>query len=417
MKRLGNPSFITRLSSLILALTSGPVFAADSARFDISQFGAVADGTTVNTKAIQAAIDQCAAGGGGTLVIPKGEFISGSLFLKPGVNVELLEGAVLKNSPNPQDFEIRKGVRFEGHFEEWTTGLLNAEHTDHLRITGPGMLNGNGAAYWKNKSAYGRPRLCVIRDSSDVVVSGVDFMSSASWNLHLYNCKDVTVENSRFEILATEKGPSTDGTDVDSSQNVTIRGCFYSVNDDCVCIKGNRYDGLNQEPASLPAAKVRITDCTFKRGMGALSLGTEATVIRDIEFDHSTVMGKMPMFRLKMRPDTAGQDYQNIRVHDIKLDGRGLILSFELTHGTKVAPTPPRAIVKNISVSDISGTFGSFGTIANNPNTDISDIALKNMTVNVSGDPELNTNGVTGLTLENIAVKAIPKPDTAPAAK
>ena len=189
------------------------------------------------------------------------------------------------------------------------------------------------------------------------------------------------------------------------------------MNDDCVCIKGNRYDGLNQEPASLPAAKVRITDCTFKRGMGALSLGTEATVIRDIEFDHSTVMGKMPMFRLKMRPDTAGQDYQNIRVHDIKLDGRGLILSFELTHGTKVAPTPPRAIVKNISVSDISGTFGSFGTIANNPNTDISDIALKNIQVNVSGDPELNTNGVTGLTLENIAVKAIPKPDTAPAAK
>lgn len=379
-------------------------FSSEAARYDISQYGAVADGATLNTKVIQAAIDKCAADGGGTLVVPKGEFVSGSLFLKPGVNVELSEGAVLECSTNPADFEIRKGVRFEGHFEEWTMGLLNCEHTDHLRITGPGTLNGNGWAYWKNKSPNGRPRLCLVRDSSDVVVSGVHFQSSPSWNLQLYNCKDVTVENSRFEILDGEKGPSTDGTDVDSSQNVTIRGCFYSVNDDCVCIKGNRYDGLNQLPVSVPSSHVRITDCTFKRGMGALSLGTEATVIRDIEMDHCTVMGKMPMFRLKMRPDTAGQDYQNIRVHDIKLNGKGLILSFELTHGTKATPTPPRAVIKNISVSDISGTFGAFGTIANNPNTDISDISLKNIKVSVLGNAELNTNGVTGLKMEDIEV-------------
>ncbi len=266
MRKLGYLVITAMFSCAALAVACGSVFAAEPARFDISQHGAVADGKTVNTTAIQAAIDQCAAGGGGTLVVPKGEFLSGSLFLKPGVNVELLEGAVLKNSPNPQDFEVRAGVRFEGHFAEWTTGLLNAEHTDHLRITGPGMLNGNGPAYWSARTPLGRPRLCVIRDSSDVILSGADFMSSASWNLHFYNCKDVTVEKSRFEILDSEKGPSSDGIDVDSSQNVTIRGCFFSVNDDCVCVKGNRYDGLYQEPASTPTSNVRITDCTFKRG-------------------------------------------------------------------------------------------------------------------------------------------------------
>jgi len=393
------------LSCAILLLACGPAIAAGHAQFDISQYGALADGKTVNTKAIQTAIDRCAAAGGGTLVIPKGEFISGSLFLKPGVNVELREGAVLKCSTNPQDFELRKGIRFEGHFEEWTTDLLNAEHTDHLRITGPGMLNGNGSAYWRNNSPFGRPRLCAIRDSRDVIVSGVHFLSSPSWNLHLYNCQDVVVENDRFEILDKEKGPSTDGTDVDSSQNVTIRGCFYSVNDDCVCIKGNRYDGLNQTPASMPSSYVRIIDCTFRRGMGALSLGTEATKIRDIEMEHCTVMGNMPMFRLKMRPDTAGQDYQYIRVRDIKLDGRGKILSFELTHGTKTAPKPPRAKIKYIEISDITGTFGSFGTIANNPNTDISYISLKNINVKVLGNPQLNTNGVTRLRLKNVVVK------------
>ena len=226
MKKLGNLFIIAMLSCAALAAACGSVLAAEPARFDISRHGAIADGKTVNTTAIQAAIDQCAASGGGTLVVPKGEFISGSLFLKPGVNVELLEGAVLKSSPNPQDFEVRKGVRFEGHFAEWRTGLLSAEHADHCASPAQECSTATAPPIGA-PGALGRPRLCVIRDSSDVIVSGVRFMSSASWNLHFYNCKDVTVEKSRFEILDAEKGPSSDGTDVDSSQNVIIRGCFF----------------------------------------------------------------------------------------------------------------------------------------------------------------------------------------------
>ena len=389
------------------AVAHAPVFAAEPARFDIAQHGATGDGTTLNTKAIQSAIDQCAAGGGGTVVVPKGEFLTGSLFLKPGVNLELLEGAVLKGSTNIDDYELRPNTRFEGHFAEWHAGLLNAEHTDHLRITGPGTLDGNGPAYWSTKTSNGRPRLCAVRDSTDVVVSGVHFMRSASWNLHFYNCKDVTVERSRMEILDTDKGPATDGTDIDSCQNVTIRDCFYSVNDDCIALKGNRYDGLDQQPASEPVANVHIINCTFSRGMGALTLGTEATRIHDVEMYHCTVSGNIPMLRLKMRPDTPGQDYQNISVHDITLDGRGPILSFELVHGTKVAPRPPRAVISHISVADISGTYGAFGKIASNPNTDISDVSVKNVNVKLK-DAKLSAAGVNGLTFENVNVNDTP---------
>src|SRR5262249_30666129 len=154
--------------------------------------------------------------------------------------------------------------------------------------------------------------------SKDVVVSGVRFKNSPSWNLHMYNCQNVTVEDSRFEIDAGADGPSTDGTDIDSSQYVTVRGCYYSVNDDCVVLKGNQYDGLNQTPASPPVSNVHVTNCTFVRGKGALSFGTEATYIHDVEFDNSTVTGDFPMLRLKMRPDTPGQHYEKINVHDIK---------------------------------------------------------------------------------------------------
>jgi len=133
--------------------------------------------------------------------------------------------------------------------------------------------------------------------------------------------------------------------------------------------------------------------------------------------DHCIVMGNMPTLRLKMRPDTPGQDYQNIRVHDIQLNGRGPILSFELLHGTKVPPQRPRAMIRNISISNIAGAFGSFGTIANNPNTDISGISLKNIKVNLSGNPRLNSNGVTGLAFDNVMINDTPISSAAPATR
>lgn len=408
-KTLGDLFICAVFAGASFAISYSPVFGADSARFDISQHGAISDGTTVNTKAIQTVIDQCEAAGGGTVVVPKGEFVTGSLFLKPSVNLELLDGAVLEGSIDINDYPVMY-TRFEGHFEEWRMGLLNAEKTDHLHITGPGTLDGSGASFWKASTPNGRPRLCFFCDSSDVTVSGVHFKNSASWNLHFYNCKDITVEDSRFEIPKDTKGPSTDGTDVDSCQNVTIRGCFYSVDDDCVCLKGNRYDGLSQKPSSPPVDHVHITDCIFERGMGALSLGTEATQIHDIEFDNSTVTGKMPMLRVKMRPDTPGQDYENVRVHDIKLDGKGLVLSFELTHGTKVPPQPPRSVIRNITVSDITGTYGSLGKIAGNDNTDVSDISLVNINL-TANNTELNSTGVSGLSLENVIVNGTPMPE------
>jgi polygalacturonase len=381
--------------------------AAGPSRFNIAEHGAIGDGKTLNTTAIQAEIDQCAAAGGGTLVVPKGEFVTGALFLKPGVNLKLNKGSVLKASTNIEDFPVRIGNRFEGHFQDWRLAIVNAEKTDHLRVTGPGTIDGNGPMYWSKRTPEGRPRNLFVRDSSDVVVSGVHFKDSASWNLHFYNCKDVTVENSRFEIPADGKGPSTDGIDIDSCQNVMVRHCYFSVNDDCVCLKGNRYDGLDQEPASPPVQHVRVTDCTYARGQGALSLGTEATEIQDVEFDHSAITGRMPMLRLKMRPDTSGQHYENVRVHDIKLDGTGTVLSWEPLHGTQAKAEPPLGVIENIVVSGITGLFGSFGSIAGNDNSEVKNIVLRSINIKLR-NAELNTSRTAGVVVENVVVNGVP---------
>lgn len=375
--------------------------------FDITEQGAVGDGTTLNTQAIQAAIDRCAAAGGGTVVIPKGQFLSGALFFKGKVNLELREGAVLEGSKNDGDYPILKHTRFEGHFQDRIAALLNVEKSDGFRLTGPGQLNGNGGHYWARPAPLGRPRLCVIRDSRDVVVSGVHFWQSPSWNLHLYNCRDARMENCRFEIARGAPGPSTDGVDIDSSQNTVVRGCYFNVNDDCVCLKGNRYDGLNQEPKSPPVKNVLVENCTFVRGHGALTLGTEAQSISNVEMKNCLVRGEMPVLRLKLRPDTPNQDYTNIRVRDVKLEGtKGEIVRISPYHGTKVPRKPtPISRIRNITIENISGSFGSFGTVSGGTTAAVSDVTFRNVHVTVAGDPNLNTEGTTDVKFENVVVE------------
>jgi len=376
-------------------------------RLPVTARGAVGDGVTLNTKAIQAAIDGVAATGGGTVVFPPGEFLSGALFLKPGVNVELLAGAILKGSSNFVDYPTLTNARFEGHFEDRVAALLNVAKSDHFRLTGPGLIDGNGAAYWKMPSPLGRPRLCAIRDSRDVVVSGVCFSNSPTWNLHLYNCRRTIVKDCRFEITPGSAGPSTDGIDIDSSQYILVTGCYFSVNDDCVCLKGNRYDGLNQQPASPPVRNVRVQNCTFARGMGALTLGTEAQGIRNAELKNSVVRGRMPLLRIKFRPDTANQDYRHVRVSNIQLEGNaGTIVGVEPGHGTKVpSPKAPISHASGISLQNISGTFGSFGSLSGGAIATMSDITLRNIHVTVARNAELNTNGVVGLKIEDVVVQ------------
>ena len=171
----------------------------------LRDFGAVGDGKTLNTHSLQAAIDQLAAHGGGTLVIPNGIFLSGAIFLKPGVNIHFDEGAVLKGSTERKDYPKMK-TRIEGHFEEWLPALINADKTDHLRIDGAGTLDGSGAPFWKEfwdrrradpktkNLDVPRPRLVFVQNSQDVQISGITFKDSSFWNLHLYRCGNVRIE-------------------------------------------------------------------------------------------------------------------------------------------------------------------------------------------------------------------------------
>jgi len=396
---------------------------ATSGDVSIKDFGAVADDSTVNTKAIQATIDHVAAGGGGTVVVPKGVFVSGALFLKPKVNLHLDKDAVLKCSTDLANFPVQR-TRIEGHFEEkFNPALINAKNCDGLRITGEGTLDGAGQPIWdlffkmraaapdpRNFPNVGVPRarMAIIENSRGVTVEGITFKDSQYWNLHLYKCDGVEVRQARFQVPDdVRQAPSTDGIDLDSCQNVTVDGCYFSVTDDCIAAKGSKGPHATEDKDSPPVEHIRVRNCTFKRGNGIVTLGSEATLVRDVIVENCKVIGAVTIAVLKLRPDTP-QHYEDIHFRDITLDyaAGGTIVSCRpwSQYVDLKGEAPPKSTVRNVSMSGIKGRFGSFGTIQPNPGqTEISDISFKDIDVTLDKD-KLTTSGVSQLRFEHVIV-------------
>lgn len=397
---------------VVRAQASGPGQTAS-----IKDFGAVDDGKTLNTGAIQKAIDHVAAAGGGTVNIPAGTYLSGAVFLKPGVNLHLDKDAVLKGSTNVSDYPITR-TRIEGHFQDWLPALVNADKCDHLQITGEGTLDGSGTPFYKEfRSRYAadrktknldvpRPRLCLVENSRDVLVSGLHFKDAGFWNLHLYRDDGVKVED--LDITAPPGSPSTDGVDVDSSRNVEIRHVRVANNDDCICLKGTKGPLAMEDKDSPPVEHIRVSDCTFERGGSFVTCGSEATIVRDVVVEHCRSVGQanrgMYMMRLKLRPDTP-QHYEDIHFRDIELEGQGSLINlapwrqyFDLQ-----GHAPPTRSVNNITIENVTGSFGSFGSVKGNPGDTLSDFRFENIDVKLK-DPRVIIVGVKGLVLKNVKI-------------
>jgi polygalacturonase len=442
------PVFVKNLSFLFVVTS---LACADGLKhYPISEFGAVADGKTINTAAIQKAIDQAASEGGGVVVIPAGTYRSGSIFLKTGVELELVENAVLLGSTQIEDYPKRE-TRIEGHFEPWRMALVNAQQMDRVRISGKGVIDGNGITFWaqfwqrrrENPKCTNleveRPRMMFIDRCKDVRISGISLRYSGFWNLHLYRCRDVIIDGLSITaptrhtkhrnymtdaILKGMKndaqvrnspikdnilGPSTDGIDIDSSQKVTIRNCYISVNDDNIALKGSKGPLADQDKDSPPVEDILVENCEFGDGNGMLTCGSEATAVRNVTVRNCKISGDATMLTLKLRPDTP-QHYENILIEDITLEGgQGRMLN--------VAPwkqffdlkghAPPSRTVNNITLRNIRGEFFTLGSLGGNPGDTLRDITFENIALKLV-DPNLELGDVKNFAIKNVLLNGIP---------
>lgn len=229
---------------------------ASAKNIDITQYGAKADGITINTKIIQKAIDSCAMTGGGKVIIPAGIFLSGTIYLKSHVNLHLEEGAILKGSNQFIDYQqLNK-----------TPALIIAENLVQVAITGLGTIDGNGKDqnFQKGEGARGRPMLLFFVNCKDVTVKNIRLRNSAFWTEKYMGCDGVLVTGISVNAHANW---NNDGIDMDS-KNVIISDCRFDTNDDAICLKSERKE---------PCENVTITNCIAASNCNAIKFGTGST--------------------------------------------------------------------------------------------------------------------------------------------
>jgi polygalacturonase len=352
-------------------------------RFTISEFGAVADGETVNTKAIQAAIEKCAAAGGGVVVVPKGTFLSGAIFLKQGVNLRIDKDGVLKGTTNIEDYPIIP-TRWEGVEQPWTAALVNAEGVNGLEISGEGTIDGSGEEWIKNNPVRrgeprrGRPRLIGIQNAKHARVAGLNLTNQAVWCLFFLYSEDVVAENLR--ITAEHNIPSSDGIDIDSCKRVRVNNVYIDVNDDCISIKsGKDADGLR---VNRPAEDIVIENSHFAYGHGGVAMGSETSGgIRNVEVRNCVSdSGNWAPIRFKTQPSRGGV-VENITYREMKLHETRQAFEFNL-EWRMVPPIAPPAkvlpVVRNVRIVNVSGDVQTVGIIHGLADSPIEGIRFEN---------------------------------------
>lgn len=373
MKRL--LQFIILITLLIPLLSFQPVWIAKT--YVVTDFGAVGDGVTVNTAAIQQCIDQCTAAGGGTVIIPKGVFMSGAVFLKKKVNLLVQKDGTLKGTINQLDYP-RVKTRWEGEEMEWLSALVNAVDLEGISLSGAGTIDGSGEI-WKQRG--GRPRLIAIQNCRQIKVNGLRLNNQASWGLFVLYSSNISING--LHITAAHHIPSSDGIDIDSSIKVHISDTYIDVNDDCISIKsGKDEDGLR---VNRPAEEILIEKCHFGYGHGGVAMGSETSGgIRNVEVRDCLVdAGNWAPIRFKSQPSRGGV-VENITYRNIMI--KGTRKAFEFNMAWRMVNPKPAAkvlpVVRNIQIINVSGTADAVGDMTGLDGSPILGVKFINCNIN-----------------------------------
>ena len=394
--------------------------------YDVTAYGVDRWADGVQTKEIQSVIDRCAAEGGGVIVIPRGTFLSGSLFFKPGTHLKIEEGGELKGSDRIRDFQIVK-TRMEGQTLDYFAALVNADGVDGFTITGPGTINGNGQKYWEEfwiRRKYNpqctnleamRPRNVYISNSKNVTVQDVKIINSPFWTNHLYRCENVRYLGC-FIFAPTENvtpvdprrgGPSTDAIDLDVCKNVLIHGCFMHVNDDAVVLKGGKGTWADKDDNNGPNSNIIIEDCTYGKVHSCLTLGSESLFDHNVILRRINVKAASRVLWLKMRPDTP-QHYEYVRVEDIKGQSGSFLVVRPWTQFFKPEEREdmPLSQCNNIDIRNIDMKTKNFFDVGTSDKYRLVDFSFENVNVTDEKDA-FDASLIEGTKVGNVIINGI----------
>ncbi|MDL2303875.1 exopolygalacturonase [Bacteroides sp. OttesenSCG-928-D19] len=384
-------------------------------KFNITDYDVIHDSTLLQTEKIQAVID-AAAKDGGVVVIPKGTYLSGSLFFKPRTHLYLEEGAVLKGSDEISDFPITQ-TRMEGQTVKYFSALINADSIDGFTISGKGTIDGNGHRYWRSfwlRREFNpkctnmdemRPRLVYISNCKNVQISGVNLINSPFWTTHLYKCENVKLL--RLHIFSPEKpvkAPSTDAVDIDACANILIKDCYMSVNDDAVALKGGKGPWADKDPDNGGNYNIIIEDCEYGFCHGALTFGSESIHDRNIILRRCVIKNANRLLWLKMRPDTP-QNYEYILVEDItgNADNFLYIKPWTQFFDLKDRKDIPKSYSNNITMRNINFDCKTFFNVEKSDQYELKNFTFENLNIKAEKGA-YDKNQIDNLILKNVKI-------------
>ena len=332
------------LKLLVFAALALPI-AAQAQTYSIKAYGATGDGKTLATKAVQQAVDACNRAGGGTVEVPAGTYVIGTVFLKSNVELHLAAGAVLKGSATLTDYH---GYTMPVYGQNYY-GMLFAENADNVTISGQGTVDGNNPVFYdftqaktldsattrytRQKNNYrrvasgigdgpvvpkDRPRqMVVFSECQHVRVSGVTLLNSPFWTLHFADCTGVMVNNLR--LYSGLLVPNADGIDFTDCQNVTVSDCDIQAGDDALVVSGynHHFEIPGFHNRRRLSENITITNCNLQSASSGIRIGfLDQNTVRNVTVSNCNITNSTRGINISLRDEGSLENltFSNMRI-------------------------------------------------------------------------------------------------------
>jgi len=383
--------------------------------FDIRQQGARPDTQTIQTAAIQRAIDACHAAGGGRVFCGPGQYVVGSLYLKSRVDLHLSAGCRLVGSTSLADYDrlVAPGYRHALAPEKSGIGLLLAIGAEDFAITGPGEINGSGPAFYETTSLlWGRfyakpdaprPHMLMAYKCRNIRIEEASFNDSPLWTFWFMQCQGIGIH--RIKMLADQKMINNDGIDIDMCRDVTISDSFFRTGDDCIVLRAIR----KLYAADLPCEHVAVSNCVLDSGCQGVRVGCPGDgIIRNCTFSnlainsmHNGIIFNNP---LRYLPEgcRGSADVRDIRFSDVAIDCRDTPILMDVDAGIALP------YLGRVSFAGFRIKSGGPIRIQGSPETPIQDVSFSDIRVETQGDEGIVCRYCRGVKFMNVELSNRP---------
>ncbi len=402
-------------AAILIAFLTLPVMLASAIEgvdFSVRDFGAVGNGTTLETEAIQKTVDAAAKAGGGTVVFPSGTYLSGTIYLRDHVTLELQAGAVLLGSTRLVDYPVNY-CSYPSYTDNYCVrALIWADSVKNIAIIGRGTIDGQGAAflgheaseeelaalakgrtdpnrYAPNDIYANRPYIIRVISCEDVLVEGITLRNSPMWMQHYLHCNHLTLRGVR---VINHGNRNNDMVDIDCCRNVVVTGCYGDSDDDALTLKSNGPD---------PTENVTITGCILRSHCNALKMGTESTGgFRNISISNCTILRSEIEKNIHGLPEglagialeaVDGGMMERVTISNINMNGIATPIFMRLGNRARPhrldAPTPDVGVFRDVNVDNIvaTGVENISCSITGIPGHPIEGVSLSNIVIRCRG--------------------------------